>query len=73
MHEKANAPDKILPMERLFPSIVRYPKTIETRRRVLRFSLGNVSGIFRINIKRQMIPKRRSAIKIERHPKNISR
>ena len=73
MHEKANAPDKILPMDWLFLSIVRYPKTIEARRRVLRFSFGNVSGILRINIKRQIIQKRRSAIKIERHPKKISR
>ena len=73
MHEKANAPDKILPMERLFLSILRYPKTIETKPKVLRFFFDNVSGILRINIKRQMIPKRRSARKIERHPKKISR
>ena len=63
MHEKARAPDKILPTERLFLRIVRYPKTIETKRKVLRFSLGKVSGIFRANIKRQVTPKRRSARK----------
>ena len=63
MHEKANAPDKILPTERPFLSIVRYPKSIETKRKVLRFFFGKVSGILRINVKGQMIPKRRSARK----------